>query len=227
MRRDGLETKKKILSVCVRLFLKQGYRQTSVSQIVEEAGVARGSYQNVFHTKESILLELVKAMFDGQFDTAKNTLKNDLPLTYIYAIETAIQLTLTEINENLRDIYIEAYTLPETSEYIYLHTTKELKKIFGKNFPENFESDFYEMEIGTSGLMRNYMAKKCDIHFPLNKKLKRFLTSALRIYKVPEDEQNNILEFISGVDVVTLANEAMNKLFAMLEMKFEFKLSQK
>lgn len=194
---------------------------------MEEAGVARGSYQNVFHTKESILLELVKAMFDGQFDTAKNTLKNDLPLTYIYAIETAIQLTLTEINENLRDIYIEAYTLPETSEYIYLHTTKELKKIFGKNFPENFESDFYEMEIGTSGLMRNYMAKKCDIHFPLNKKLKRFLTSALRIYKVPEDEQNNILEFISGLDVETLANEAMNKLFAMLEMKFEFKLSQK
>ena len=116
--------------------------------------------------------------------------------------------------------------MPETSEYIYLHTTKELKKIFGKNFPENFESDFYEMEIGTSGLMRNYMAKKCDIHFPLNKKLKRFLTSALRIYKVPEDEQNNILEFISGLDVETLANEAMSKLFAMLEMKFEFKLSQ-
>ena len=31
------------------------------------------------------------------------------------------------------------------------------------------ESDFYEMEIGTAGLMRNYMARKCDIHFPLER----------------------------------------------------------
>ncbi len=227
LKTNGLKTKKKILSVCIRLFLEQGYKQTSVSQIVEEAGIARGSYQNVFHTKESILLELVKTMFDGQFDTAKSAMKNDLPPTYIYAVETVIQLTLTEINENLRDIYIEAYTLPETSEFIHLRTTKELKKIFGKNFPEYSENDFYEMEIGTAGLMRNYMAKKCDIHFPLNKKLERFLTASMRIYKVPEDEQKNILAFISSLDVETLANEVMQKLFAMMEMRFEFKLSKK
>lgn len=43
MRKDGLETKKKILTVCVRLFLEQGYKETSITQIVEEAGVSRGS----------------------------------------------------------------------------------------------------------------------------------------------------------------------------------------
>ena len=47
MRRDSSETKRKILTVCVRLFLEQGYKNTSVSQIVDEAGVARGSYQNI------------------------------------------------------------------------------------------------------------------------------------------------------------------------------------
>ena len=46
MRRDSSETKRKILTVCVRLFLEQGYKNTSVSQIVDEAGVARGSYLN-------------------------------------------------------------------------------------------------------------------------------------------------------------------------------------
>ncbi len=44
MRRDSSETKRKILTVCVRLFLEQGYKNTTVSQIVDEAGVARGSY---------------------------------------------------------------------------------------------------------------------------------------------------------------------------------------
>ena len=43
-------------------------------------------------------------------------------------------------------------------EYIYVHTTAELKEIFGGNFPDYTDSDFYEMDIGTAGLMRSYMA---------------------------------------------------------------------
>ena len=34
--------------MCVRLFLEQGYKNTSVSQVVDEADVARGSYLNLF-----------------------------------------------------------------------------------------------------------------------------------------------------------------------------------
>ena len=59
MRRNGSETKRKILTACVRLFLEQGYKNASVSQIVDEAGVARGSYLNLFPTKDKILLDLV------------------------------------------------------------------------------------------------------------------------------------------------------------------------
>ena len=191
LRKDGIETKKKILAVCVRLFLEQGYRETTISQIVEEAGVARGSFQNLFPTKDAVLMELVKPMFGGQFGVARGLVGDSLPPVYAYAAETAIQLTLTELNESLREIYLEAYTLPDTAEYIYLHTTAELKAIFGANFPRYSDSDFYEMDIGSAGLMRSYMARKCDIHFPLERKLERFLTAAMRMYKVPEAEQEH------------------------------------
>ena len=226
MRRDSSETRKKILTVCVRLFLEQGYRKTSVGQIVEEAGVARGSYLNLFPTKDRILLELVETMFGGQFGVARSIAGDKLPPVYIYAVETAIQLTLTELNENLRELYTEAYSLPDTAEYIYLHTTAELKKIFGANFPDYAESDFYEMDIGTSGLMRNYMARKCDIHFPLEHKLSRFLTAAMRVYRVPEEEQAQVLAFVAALDIREIATKVIQKLFAMLEMKFDFKLSR-
>ena len=226
MRRDSSETKRKILTVCVRLFLEQGYKNTSVSQIVEEAGVARGSYLNLFPTKEKILLELVEAMFSGQFSVARSIADRNLPPVYAYAVETAIQITLTELNEHLRDIYIEAYSLPETSEYIYLHTTYELKQIYGKNFPDYDDSDFYEMEIGTAGLMRGYMARKCDIHFPLERKLRRFLVAEMRVYQVPETEQEKVLQFIQSLDIKAIATDVMYKLFAMLEMTFDFKLSK-
>lgn len=225
MRRNSSETKRKILTACVRLFLEQGYKNTSVSQIVDEAGVARGSYLNLFPTKDKILLDLVETMFSGQFSVARSIADQNLPPVFAYAVETCLQLTLTELNENLREIYIEAYSVPDTAEYIYLNTTAELKQIFGANFPDYSDSDFYEMEIGTAGLMRNYMARKCDIHFPLERKLSRFLTAAMRVYLVPKEEQARVLAFISSIDIRELAVTVMHKLFALLEMKYDFKLS--
>ena len=226
MRRDSSETKRKILTVCVRLFLEQGYKNTSVSQIVDEAGVARGSYLNLFPTKDRVLLDLTETMFGGQFGMARSIADTKLPPVYAYAVETAIQLTLTELNENLREIYIEAYSLPETSEYIYLHTTAELKQIFGENFPDDTESDFYEMEIGTAGLMRSYMARKCDIHFPLERKLSRFLTAAMRVYRVPEDELEQTVRFVERLDIRSIAERVMHSLFQTLAMHYDFSLQE-
>ena len=226
MRRDSSETKRKILTVCVRLFLEQGYKNTSVSQIVDEAGVARGSYLNLFPTKDKILLDLTETMFGGQFGMARSITDTKLPPVYAYALETAIQLTLTELNENLREIYIEAYSLPETSEYIYLHTTAELKQIFSANFPDYSESDFYEMEIGTAGLMRSYMARKCDIHFPLERKLSRFLTAAMRVYRVPEAELEQTVRFVERLDIRSIAECVMHSLFQTLAMHYDFSLQE-
>lgn len=225
MRKDGAKTRKKILSVCVRLFLQQGYKETTVTQIVREAGITRGSYQNQFPTKDAVLMELVKTMFSSQFDMARSIAGDDLPPVYTYAVETSIQLALTELNENLRELYIESYTHPDTAEYIYLQTTSELKNIFAPYLPDHSESDFYDMEIGTSGLMRSYMAKRCDIHFPLQRKLECFLTAAMRVYRVPEEDQKKVLAFIAVLDIEAVASEIVQKVFAMLEMKFDFKLS--
>ena len=226
LRRDSSETRRKILTVCVRLFLEQGYKNTSVSQIVDEAGVARGSYLNLFPTKDKILLDLTETMFGGQFGMARSIADIKQPPVYAYAVETAIQLTLTEQNENLREIYIEAYSLPETSEYIYLHTTAELKQIFGANFPDYSDSDFYEMEIGTAGLMRSYMARKCDIHFPLERKLSRFLTAAMRVYRVPEDELEQTVRFVERLDIRSIAERVMHTLFQTLAMHYDFSLQE-
>ena len=222
----SLPAKKRILTVCVKLFLEQGYKKTTVAEIVQKADVSNSTFQNIFRAKDGVLTEFVGIIFGGQFGMARSIADSKLPPVYAYAVETAIQLTLTELNENLREIYIEAYSLPDTSEYIYLHTTAELKQIFGEDFPDNTESDFYEMEIGTAGLMRSYMARKCDIHFPLERKLSRFLTAAMRVYRVSEAEQAKVLAFIQSLDIKAIATKVMYKLFAMLEMKYDFKLSK-
>ena len=191
-------------------------------QILKEAQVSSSSFQNLFHSKDGVLLELVKFMFENQFGIARNVAGAALPPVYVYAAETALQITLTELNENLREIYLEAYTQERLLNYIQQSTAKELHRIFGPYQPELTEQDFYQLEFGSAGLMRGYMANPCTENFPLEKKLNSFVTMALRGYKVPEEELQQVLAFISGLDMRSIAQNVMEELFRQLAMRYEF-----
>lgn len=135
VRSDGVQTEKRILQACVRLFLENGYHETTMVQILKEAQVSSSSFQNLFHSKDGVLMELVKFMFENQFGMARSIAGAALPPVYVYAAETALQITLTELNENLREIYLEAYTQQHLLDYIQRATTRELYGIFGPYQP--------------------------------------------------------------------------------------------
>lgn len=225
-KRDKEGAKKRILSTSVRLFLEQGYSRTSPAQIVREADVTIGSFYNIFKSKSEVLTALCEFMFENQFSIAAEIVGKDASGPMIYAVETSIQLTLAELNENIRDIYLEVYTDSNLLDLIQHKTTKELLRFFGDYLPENRESDFYEMEIGTAGIMRGFMAKKCDMYFSLEQKLERFMWMTLVIYKVPEAEIRQIIDTVLNLDIRKLADSVMNHLFLKLEMEFDFKLSE-
>ena len=94
----SLPAKKRILTVCVKLFLEQGYKKTTVAEIVQKADVSNSTFQNIFRAKDGVLTELVIFMFGNQFGTALRIAGEGLPPVYVYAVETAIQMTLTELN---------------------------------------------------------------------------------------------------------------------------------
>lgn len=221
----SLPAKKRILTTCVKLFLEKGYRKTTITEILAKAEVSCSSFQNIFHSKDGVLTELVQFMFENQFRMARTTTGAQLPPIYIYSTEVAIQLTLTELNENLRDIYLEAYTQKDSLEIIQRGTAKELYQCFGPYQPELTEEDFYILDLGSSGMMRGYMAHPCDEGLTLEKKLECFLSSVLRVYKVPENEIAQILGFISQLDIRVLAQGIMEELFKALAMRYEFSLS--
>ena len=220
-RNQSQETKERILQVCVKLFLEQGYKRTTMAEIIDKSGVSSSSFQNIFRAKDGVLTELVQFMFSSQFGAARS-IAGPLPPVFVYAAETAIQLTLTELNENLREIYIEAYSQKEASEYIMRQTAKELYQIFGEYLPELNEDDFYVLEIGSAGLMRGYMAQPCDEALTLEKKLGGFLTLSLRGYNVPKEQVEQALAFVQRLDIRTIACRIMQELFRALAMRYDF-----
>ena len=54
----SLPAKKRILTVCVKLFLEQGYKKTTVAEIVHKAAVSNSIFQNIFRAKDGVLTEL-------------------------------------------------------------------------------------------------------------------------------------------------------------------------
>ena len=220
----SLPAKKRILTVCVKLFLEKGYKKATLAEIIEKADVSYSTFQNIFRAKDGVLTELVKFMFENQFAMARSEAGAKLPPVYVYAVETAIQMTLTELNENLREIYIEAYTQQEASEYIFRETARELHQIFGPYQPELTAQDFYYMEIGSASIMRGYMAHPCGGALTLEKKLECFLTLSLRGYGVPEQEIQQALAFLRTMDLRAVGQRTIERLFHALEMRYDFQL---
>ena len=220
-RNEKEASRKRILSTCVRLFLEQGFKHTPPKQILTEADVSAGTFYNLYRTKAGVLTELTEFMFQNQFTIAGQIVQGETDPVKLYAVETAIQLTLAELNENLRDVYVEAYTCPDTLSLIHRRTAGELQAAFGAYLPEATAADFLEMEVGTAGMMRAYMARRCGADFPLERKISRFLEMSLSVFRVPEDERARIITHVATLDMYLLARRVMNALFESLSMHFE------
>ena len=113
--------------------------------------------------------------------------------------------------------------VPATAEIIHRSTTAELQAAFGAYLPGCAESDFYEMELGTAGMMRGYMARRCDQYFTLERKIRRFLGMSLSVFQVPEQEREQIIAFAAKIDVRAEARKVMDALFESLSVQFELK----
>ncbi len=193
-----------ILHAAATLFLEKGYHDTSTAEIAKAAGVTEGVLFRRFHDKEKLLLELVHMVFHEQFTVAERLTAGIHDPALMYALETALQFYITDRSEPLRDIYLAAYTLPSTTEYIYENTALKLHHLFGANFPDYEQKDFLELEYASGGVTRSFMAQPCTVYFTIEQKINRFLEAVLRIYRVPEARIGQLQAAVHqyGLDVI-------------------------
>ena len=203
------ETRAQVLREAVVLFLEQGYRETTIEQIAACAGRTKSAVLRAFPDKEAILYALVTHMFSVQFSGARSMLGGNADLLLLYGVETALQLHICEFSESLRDLYTAAYTLPSTTEYIYRRTVQELQQIFGKYLPDAAQSDFYELDLVSAGVMRGLMARKCDMYFTIDKKIALFLRCAMKLYDVPAQECEAVISRVQTMNLAAIARDTL------------------
>jgi AcrR family transcriptional regulator len=59
------ERKEELLQAAAAVISEKGYRAAGVSDIIERAGVARGTFYHYFDSKKDIFLDLIQQYFDG------------------------------------------------------------------------------------------------------------------------------------------------------------------
>ena len=78
--KKGERRKQELLQIAYRMFLQKGYEETSVDEIIAQAGIAKGTYYYYFETKEQMLEEVIGMMIGQEIQAAEQILQTDLPV---------------------------------------------------------------------------------------------------------------------------------------------------
>ena len=78
--KKGEKRKQELLRIAYRMFISRGYENTSVDEIIEEAGIAKGTFYYYFGTKEQLLEEVIGMMIGQEAEAAGRILKADMPV---------------------------------------------------------------------------------------------------------------------------------------------------
>ena len=91
-------TRERLISTAAELFRRQGYAQTGVNQIIQEAGATSGSFYHFFPAKEDLLLAVVDHIA-GVFETeiyAAAADRTEEPLDELFEILTLYRKQLEQ-----------------------------------------------------------------------------------------------------------------------------------
>jgi len=111
------ETVQTILDAALKLFLKKGYEDTTILDIVDEmGGLTRGAFYHHFKSKEEVLLALTSKMFydNNLFEHAKE----EKGLTGLEKIKFMLVESFEESNSNYRKISMEVLKLLTSPRFL-------------------------------------------------------------------------------------------------------------
>ncbi|AZO93441.1 TetR/AcrR family transcriptional regulator [Halocella sp. SP3-1] len=97
--KDPAERKNEIIDAAERLFMEDGFDNTTVGDIVNEVGIAKGTFYYHFATKESIIVAIVERRLNKGKKKAETVL-NDKELNAVEKMERVMKILFLKAPED-------------------------------------------------------------------------------------------------------------------------------
>ena len=200
--KEGEVRKREILVTARELFIKKGYEQTSVNDILKIVDIAKGTFYYYFASKEEVLEAIILDIVEEGARRAEMILK-DKTIPLVNRIMMAIMAQAPEF-EGSNEIAEEIHKVENAKlEQLYLKAMlKRMTQVLQEPVMEGIERDIFHMEYPTecieSILLLGHMMFDCDVFewkkedYP--RKIQAFLCNAERIMGTKKGELNEFLQ---------------------------------
>ena len=199
--KEGEVRRQEILIAARELFIKNGYDQTSVNDILKIVNIAKGTFYYYFDSKREVLEAIILDIVEEGAIRAENILK-DKSIPLLNRIMMAIMAQAPEF-EGKNEIKDELHKVENSKlERLYLEEMlKRMTPILQESVNEGIEEDIFHMEYPLetieSILLLGHMMFDRDVfgwekeEYP--RKIKAFLFNLEKLLGTKEGELNVLL----------------------------------
>ncbi|WP_164462161.1 TetR/AcrR family transcriptional regulator [Bacillus sp. FJAT-42376] len=158
------EREKVIIRSAIKCFSEKGYHQTSIQEIADDAGVAKGSIYNYFGSKEDLLFSIFQHHFETLFEKMHEL--KETGTDYRTSFEKQISSIFYEYSSHKEflQMQIREQIMKENSElFHYLKTVRlrlfawyseRLEEVYG----EEIHSFQFDLVVLLEGMIKEYLA---------------------------------------------------------------------
>ncbi len=200
--KEGEVRRREILVAARELFVRKGYEQTSVNDILKVVDIAKGTFYYYFSSKEEVLEAIILDIVEEGARKAERILA-DKSIPLVNRIMMAIMAQAPEF-EGADEIREEMHKV-ENAKLEQLYTKAMLKRmapVLQESFSEGVEQGIFHMEYPTecieSILLLGHMMFDCDVfewdmeEYP--KKIQAFLCNTERMLGAREGDLREFMK---------------------------------
>lgn len=152
------EIKQKILDVSRDLFIDQGYKKTTIRQIIQKADILNGSLYHFFENKEDIFKQIIITVADEAIGLAKNLAQKYSDIRLVNTLPDALQIYSIDKHAKLAELFFEAYSAWPIFNLFTKKLAEEMRKSYQDYNPDFSEQDYYLRALTIEGCVRNFIA---------------------------------------------------------------------
>ena len=218
LRGDELnQVRYKIMAAAKKLFISQGYKKTTIRQIVEESGVLIGSIYYFFKNKEEIFQSIIVDVFDVADDILCQEYGREMNPALEYAILCAIELRAVDMSEEICELFYEAYSMNSVLEKVVEHASGRSKRLFHSEVLLS-DQEYFLRTLALMGMMRNYIATRyLSVDVSYDEKVATYIDLSLGMFNISSSEIESVKKQVFEMDheIVGLTNSLIENTFVV------------